>query len=170
MTYEEWRCVRCHRTRRPGDPTLSPTLTDKYRSGQCVGCKRALRMFERRPAMVWDGTRLTEVGIDDPGTSHAGLGDALRDDGMATALSNASDGTDAAWIVEAQKHADILIVQRREFTSEDITDRAGLPMSRNSVGAFMGKLSRSGRIGLVGYRKGTRDSQHSRRIAVWRAV
>lgn len=153
---EEWRCTTCKRVRAAGDPPIHDTLTPKFQAGKCRGC-RALRMFERVPQAVWDGKQLIE-------------GEALKQEGMKQALDNAKDGTDMAWVVEANRAADILIVQRRDFTIEDIVERAGLPTNRNATGAFMNGLARSGRIALVGYRKGTRESQHARRIAVWRAT
>lgn len=154
---EEWRCTACKRVRKPGDSPLQETLTPKFMSGKCNGKCRARRMFERVPQAVWDGHQIVE-------------GEQLKQEGMEKALSNAKDGTDAAWVAEANRAADILIVQRRDFTVEDIVSRAGLPTNRNATGAFMNGLARSGRIALVGYRKGTRESQHARRIAVWRAT
>ena len=169
MSYEEWRCVKCKRSRKPGDPELKTTLTDKYLSGQCIGCKRALRMFERVPALVYTADGLK----DQDGTVVQGSpnqqGDELKEHGMRAALNAASHGVDADWTRRALAVADRLILHRGEFTSEDITDEAGLPVHRNATGALINGLARKGRIYRVGFRKGTRDSQHSRQIAVWRA-
>ena len=173
MSYEEWRCVKCHRVRKLGDPSLRDTLTAKYLSGPCIGCKRAVRMFERVPAVVWSPEGLkdeagqpVETG---PVDSSAGQGERLKEQGMRAALNGASHGVDVEWTRRALAVADRLIIQRREFTSEDITNEAGLPSHRNATGALVNGLARKGRITRIGYRKGTRASQHSRAIAVWRA-
>lgn len=160
MTVEVWRCTTCKRRREAGDPSLKPTLTEKYRSGKCKRC-RAMRMFELEPVLEYDPA---------DGSLHerTASGEELKQAGMAAAAA-AADRTDGDWKREARAVAMGLIAKRVRFTINDITDRVGLPSHRNATGSFLNGLAREGLIGKVGYEKGDRASQHARTVTIWQA-
>ena len=141
-----WRCTACLGQHHG---SVARTLDPRYGSGYCLPCRQQ---------------RIMQVH-DEPAT-----GEALRDAGMARAASNASNGVDGAWQAAARQVARLLAESGREFTQDDITDEVGLPSSRNATGSLLAGLARKGIIVRVGDRKGKRDSQHARRISVWRGT
>lgn len=95
-------------------------------------------------------------------------GRADREEGMASALSRASDWGDRAGVV-----IDFLAATGLPFTSEDVTEVVGLPpagCSPNAVGAVMNAASRRGVIQRIGDTVAVRRNQHATRIGLWRGV
>lgn len=92
-----------------------------------------------------------------------------RDDGMATALAHQPEWLDHAYYVLIQKARTGL-----PFTSEDVTDEAGLPTgviatnANNAVGALFGLASKAGIIVRTGHRVQARNrSSHAHEILEW---
>lgn len=140
-----WRCQTCRATKAKVTPLLDP----HYGYGRCLACGKD-RIFRVH---------------DEPDE-----GEALRDAGMDSATSHAKSGVDSAWRARAEQVARELAATGREFTQDDITDRVGLPTVRNATGGLLSGLSRQGIIERVGDVKGSRDTQHARRISVWRGI
>jgi hypothetical protein len=104
-------------------------------------------------------------GDDDP--SH---GETLKNEGMEKALNkeSVSDWQDAVKLWAWRMNAGHL------FTSEDVTEKFGLPTGEvktnknNAVGAIMNAIAKKGVIRNTGnYVKSSRPSSHSAVIAVW---
>jgi hypothetical protein len=128
---------------------LTILLDPRYAYGHCLGCRK----------------QQTFIRYDEPEG-----GQALKAEGMAKASLSAGQGSDAAWKIEARAAALALAATGAEFTQDDITDRVGLPTIRNATGSLLSGLARSGKIVRLGDTNGKRDSQHSRRISVWRGA
>ena len=95
-------------------------------------------------------------------------GDQLKMEGMAMAEEAVPKWSDLA----LQTIRD-LANTGRPFTSEDVTERIGLPRGgvatnrNNAVGAAMSGAARRGIIRKTGYRNATRPELHSAVVAVW---
>lgn len=139
-----WRCTRCQRKPFPG--TVARGVVDRYATGKCACGGRAFYLH------------------DEPDE-----GEAAKAAGMATAQRGA-EGPDVAWRIEAERCARWLAGSGMVFTQDEITDRVGLPIRRNATGSLLSGLARSGVIIRVGDVKGSRDSQHARRISQWKGV
>lgn len=81
------------------------------------------------------------------------------------------------WVAAAQVELARLIESGSEFTSEDITDVAGMPRGKvlsnanNSVGALFLRASREGLIEKAGRRVASRNPRsNGAKLEVWRAV
>lgn len=134
-----WRCSVC---RAATYGAITNSLDPRYSMGYCTACrKRQTFVLHAEPAE----------------------GEALKEEGMAIAEAHDPD-----WKQAAREVARLLAASGREFTQDDITDAVGLPRSRNATGSLLSGLARSGAIVRVGDTKGKRDSQHARRISVWR--
>lgn len=138
-----YRCVKCQWINRHVTTLLDP----RYGKGHCMACGKE-RMFIR-------------YGEPEGGQR-------LKDEGMAQADAHASAGADAAWRIAARTAALRLANSGMDFTQDDITNTVGLPSVRNATGALLAGLARQNLIVRVGDTTGSRDSQHSRRISVWR--
>jgi hypothetical protein len=139
-----WWCAACH-TERAAGTTLTSSLDPRYQIGSCRACGTT-RAFEQVP------------------------GEVLKAEGIARVERSIGQGVDAAWNQKARMEVMALISLGRPFTATEITDRAGLPIHRNAVGALVNSLAREGVIRKVGFVNGTRQSQHARTIAVWEAA
>lgn len=148
-----WSCTVCGREALTS--ILNRTVSDRYRSGHCLDCKTV---------------RMHQLAADPTPVADPVQGERLKAEGMASAETTASLGTDAAWQVEARRVIASLAAARVEFTANDVTARAGLPSSRNAVGAMLSGSARRGTIVRVGYQKGDRASQHARVVAVWKGT
>lgn len=94
------------------------------------------------------------------------LGEALKDEGIATVTRN-----EAVDYKEAFRSVALAFDDGMLFTSEDITLEVGQPPNHpSSVGALMNGLARRGEIELVMYRKARRANQHASVIGVWRRM
>lgn len=128
---------------------LRPTIDEKYAQGRCIHCK-ADRLFRATAAQEPPGATL-----------------ALQ--GMEAAAANASQGVDAAWQQAAEQVALELAHSGRDFTIEDITDRCGLPTTRNATGALISGLARRGLIEWTGQMSASsRSERHTNLNRVWR--
>lgn len=95
-------------------------------------------------------------------------GAALKDQGMARALSGAVPWPDVAM-------AWVRALPRGEwFTSEDITEAIGLPRgevgkdANNAVGAVVNAAARAGLIHRESYVPASRSNSHGAVIGLWR--
>ncbi len=104
----------------------------------------------------------------DPAVGGRGLdeGRRRRDDGARAAELN----TFGPWKLAAERALADLAASGREWTSDDLLERVGLPIasSRNTVGAVIQAAVKRGDIEPVGYTQSTRPSAHGRVIRVWR--
>jgi hypothetical protein len=160
---DRWRCTNCKRERVVADalPPLTRGLSDKYRAGRCKKC-RAYRTFEPVKSDIWDGQQIIPAGQQD-----GALGDRLKEKGMGVAeQAEAMTGSD--WNSRADAVIRSLALARHPFTSEDVTERVGLPRSSGAVGARMNAASRRGVIKWTGrMASANRPNQHSALLKVW---
>jgi|SRR5262245_36291101 len=95
-------------------------------------------------------------------------GEQLKLDGMQTAADAVPNWYELAYAALCD-----LARSGREFTSEDVTARVGLPRGEvetnrnNAVGALMSACARQGIIRRVGYRKAERSDLHAAVVGVW---
>jgi hypothetical protein len=91
-------------------------------------------------------------------------GERLRDEAMTKV-------TDHAEVDYKDRFAQVVrdfVSQRREFTSEDVTARIGMPTTHpNAVGALTRSCAIRYGYRKVGRVKATRTNQHATEIAVW---
>jgi len=98
-------------------------------------------------------------------------GEQLKREGMALAADAAPAWLDDAWLALVD-----LVRSGRDFTSEDVVERVGLPRGtpgtnrNNAVGALFSAAAREGLIVRAGFRKATRPDLHARLLTVWRGV
>jgi hypothetical protein len=98
-------------------------------------------------------------------------GEQLKQDGMSLAAQAAADWLDDAWLALVE-----LVRTGRDFTSEEVVERVGLPRGtpgtnrNNAVGALFAAAAREGIITRVGFRKAVRPDLHARLLTVWRGV
>lgn len=100
-------------------------------------------------------------------------GRAGKETGMARALSGAAK----AWLDHAYGCLIILAASGAPFTSEDVTEMAGLPTgatgqhSNNAVGALMNAAAREGIIRKTGRHVPSRvQTSHATEINEWRGI
>ena len=91
-------------------------------------------------------------------------GEALKAEGMGKALANV---TTPPWKARARQAIIDLALTGREFTSEDVRQRAGDPPTNNVIGAMLNAAARSGVIRRAGYGKADRPAAHARVITRW---
>jgi hypothetical protein len=79
----QWRCTVCKRPRERGDalPDLVPSLTAKYRTGQCKKC-RAKRYFEPWEPEIYQPP---PKGVESAGPRDPALGAKWAQRGMSVA-------------------------------------------------------------------------------------
>lgn len=140
-----YRCQKCQRAARPD--TLQTTIDPRWRRGTCLTCQKE-RIFIRH--------------------GEPEEGERLKEDGIHRADQHASEGVDMAWRIAARTAALRLANSGMEFTQDDITNVVGLPTIRNATGALLSGMAKQHLIERVGDTTGSRDSQHSRRISVWK--
>ena len=150
-----WACVVCHTPRTVADalPPLTETLNPSYRQGKCRKC-RQLRFFEP----IGESKRDPE------------LGQIGKEKGMGKAERSA---TPEGWVARFDAALHSLALQRIEFTSEDVTARAGFPAeaTHNAVGARMNAAARKGQIVWTGrMRSADRPGRHASLSKIWRGA
>lgn len=93
------------------------------------------------------------------------IGQDLRDAGMAQALEHAHEEWKARFLAEAGR----LAGQGVPFSSNDVTEVAGLPPigTRNAVGAAMHHAAHTLKLRKVGYVESRRTSRHAGAVALW---
>lgn len=155
MTTEMWRCTVCKRPRETGDalPPLTAGLVDRFRNGKCKKC-RAVRVFERVP----DSQMNLKEGL------------RLKERGMAVAETHTAVLA-PEWSARVDATIKALALSRKEFTSEDVTARTGMPPvgSGGAVGARMNAAAQRGVIVWTGRMAAAqRPRQHAALLKVWR--
>jgi hypothetical protein len=141
-----YRCPKC------GHESLNPgmnTLDKRWRKGPCVkatgGCGKKEVVF---------------ILVDE--SQEARIEARAKETGMTRAQAVSED-----WGVRADAALKELIGSGVEFTSEDVTLRAGMPPSSGAVGAKMNAAARKGQIKHVGYTKAQRARQHQAELRTW---
>lgn len=137
-----WRCTRCQR--QPWVGTVMRGIAVRYGTGKCACGGRSFYLH------------------DEPDE-----GEAAKTYGMALAKAV---GIDAAWHAAAEQCARGLAQSGVVFTQDEVTDQVGLPTHRNATGSLLAGLARRGVIIRVGDVKGSRASQHARRISQWKGA
>lgn len=156
MVSERWVCTNCGRERTSGDavPALRPGLHPKFTTGKCAGEKgNPLRVFKQ---VVPEAKDLPE-------------GERRKTNGIA---HTATPGN-AVWRARAKDIIAGLALQRIEFTSEDVTERVGMPpgSSNSAVGSLMNAAAKRGTIRWTGrMAKAERPNQHAALLKVWRGA
>ena len=74
----------------------------------------------------------------------------------------------AEWRKRAERALWTLMATNPRFTADDVAVMAGLPPSRNGMGALFGAFNRAGYITPVGYTTGKRKDRHAGSQRVWR--
>lgn len=153
----KWRCVTCKRVKEPGDPELLPTLTARFLQGRCAGEKgRPHRFFEPAVGNARD----------------LAMGEAGKERGMGQAEVTQAV-LNPEWTDKFDAVVTALALSRVEFTSEDVTARAGQPPSGSgsAVGARINAAAKKGIIRWTGaMRKAERPNQHAALLKVWRGI
>lgn len=93
-------------------------------------------------------------------------GERLRDEGMARVIAH----TEAEYEKLFKQVFHDFVMQRRDFTAEDVTARAGMPPGHvhpNAIGALFRSLAVRYRLTKVGRVKAQRTGRHANEIAVW---
>jgi len=142
------RCTKCKRPRERTDgPALIATLDTRYKAGTCKGCG-ALRFFESVEARDPDeGWRLAKQGMERASDAEARAGEWPQR--MVDALDELARGGG-------------------EFTSEDATDIAGVPVSSGAVGAMINAAAQRGDIVWTGkMTTAQRSRSHGAMLKVW---
>jgi hypothetical protein len=150
----QYACTTCGHVRVPGDPKLEPTLTPKFVRGKCPGCKMGYRFFEP------SGTHKRDPQ----------LGRDLAERGMGKAERSA---TPEGWVAKFDAALKALALTRVEFTSEDVTARAGFPREAtgSAVGARINAAAKRRIIVWTGRMKAAeRPNQHGALLKVWRGT
>lgn len=93
----------------------------------------------------------------------AGL--AAKEAGEAAALGNAAN---AEWKVRAEKVLTAYVQLGVTFTADDLVRSAGLPPSRNGVGALFSAWQKARVIRPVGWSRGRRQERHAGSQRIWR--
>ena len=95
-------------------------------------------------------------------------GERLKVEGIRKALENPGA---APWRAVAWRELLLrILLVPGDFTSEDITAKAGQPPHPSQVGAFLSGAARAGILERVGFGKAQRANQHAALLSVWRAT
>jgi hypothetical protein len=76
----------------------------------------------------------------------------------------------AEWRRRAEQAIRTLMQTTPRFTADDVAIMAGLPPSRNGMGALFGAFHRRGQIESIGWTTGRRKDRHGGSQRVWRAT
>lgn len=94
--------------------------------------------------------------------------------GRAAAIDGMQDVIDARvnaeWRRRAEQAIRTLMQTTPRFSADDVAVMAGLPPSRNAMGALFGAYHRRGDIEPVGYTTGKRKDRHGGSQRVWRSA
>jgi hypothetical protein len=94
------------------------------------------------------------------------LGAGARDAGQSRVLAGVSD----EWKLRAHRSMLTLILKGEPFSADDLVRIAGLPASRNAVGALFGAYSKRGMIRPCGRVRGHRKARHAGAQLQWVAT